>query len=184
MTERIHPTPESLPHHESDRTGSEKLEGREQIGKKHEHLENIDEIRRTAETQSLKAEEVIVGRQEKEADASRPYVDRQLKVMAYNRLLIRARKQLNPLERPLSRFMHQPVVENISEAAAKTVGRPSGILGGGIAALTGTAAYYYIAKHYGYEYNYFVFIFLLAAGFISGLLTELLLKTLRRRRRV
>lgn len=183
MSEKINHAPEALPRHsETETTKHENAASHEQANKKHEHLEKIDEIRRTAEAQSLKAGELEVDSQEKATDSPRPYVDRQLKTMAYSRLLIRARKQLNPLERPLSRLIHQPIVDNISEAAAKSIGRPSAILGGGIAALVGTAAYYYMAKHYGYEYSYFVFIALLAAGFLSGLLTELLLKTLRRSR--
>jgi hypothetical protein len=104
---------------------------------------------------------------------------RELKEMAYQRLLTRARRHMSPYSRVMSRVIHQPVVDSISEVTAKTVGRPSGILGGGLVALAGTSAYYYIAKHYGYNYNSFVFLLLLVIGFMLGWTIELVYKSFK-----
>lgn len=181
MSEKYTPAPEARPSDSSpEASPSERSHRPEHTKPDNELLKNIDRIRQDAERQSVKAETVMSGAQEKDPPAaSRPYVDKQLKNMAYSRLLNRARKQLNPLEKPLSKFMHQPVVDAISETAAKSIGRPSGLLGGGTVALVGTSIYYYIAKHYGYEYNFFVFIFLMAAGFAAGWSAELLFKLRR-----
>lgn len=181
MPEKYTPTHETQPSVASPEVyPSENQPNSEQAKPDNELLKNIDHIRQTAERQSVKAETVMPDAQEKDSPStSRPYVDKQLKNMAYNRLLNRARKQLNPLEKPLSKFMHQPVVDAISETAAKSIGRPSGLLGGGLLALVGTSIYYYITKHYGYDYNFFVFIFLLGVGFIAGWLAELLFKLRR-----
>jgi hypothetical protein len=61
-----------------------------------------------------------------------------------------------------------------SEAAGRTVSRPSGLLGGGLVAFLGTTGYLYLARHIGFTYNYLVFLLLLAGGFILGVSLELL----------
>jgi hypothetical protein len=99
--------------------------------------------------------------------------NRELKEMAYSRSLNRARKQLSPAGRTFSKFIHQPAVNAASEALGRTVGRPSGIFGGGLLALVGTSGYYYLTKHYGYTYNYFIFVLLLGFGFLLGWTLEL-----------
>lgn len=150
---------------------------------KHEPAQKIEDIRKLAHKEALEAKQVKLEQSESNLpDSGQAYVNKELKTMAYLRLLNRARKQLNPLQRPLSKFMHQRLVESVSETASKTVGRPSGILGGGVIALAGTSAYYYVTKHYGYDYNFFVFLLLLGAGFVAGWTTELLFKLLRGRR--
>lgn len=185
MSERFPTKPEAhFPEAEAPKSRQEELGSPEQPSGEHEHQRNIEQVRRTAEEQSLKAEEIkLEDKSESSRPSPQPYVDKQLKTMAYDRLLNRARKQLNPLEKPLSKLMHQPIVDKLSETTAQTVGRPSGILGGGLLALIGTAAYYYICRHYGYSYNYFVFIFLLSLGFFAGWLSEVLLKILRKKRK-
>jgi hypothetical protein len=111
------------------------------------------------------------------------YVNRELKEMAYTRVLNRTRKQLPAPARAFSKVIHQPVVNAVSEGLGKSVGRPSGIFGGGLIALIGTAAYYYLTKHYGYTYNYFVFVMLLVLGFLAGWCGELAWKLGRTTRR-
>ncbi|MDB5175888.1 MAG: hypothetical protein JWM81_746 [Candidatus Saccharibacteria bacterium] len=74
----------------------------------------------------------------------------------------------------VSSALHNPIVSTVSDAAGKTVSRPSGLAGGGLMALLGTSGYLYMAKHYGFSYNYFVFLALFVAGFGVGLVIELL----------
>jgi uncharacterized membrane protein YraQ (UPF0718 family) len=59
---------------------------------------------------------------------------------------------------------------------AKSVGRPSGIIGGGLMALIGTSIYYYLSRHYGYSYNSFVFLLLMLVGFVLGWSIEVTIK--------
>lgn len=83
--------------------------------------------------------------------------------------------------RTLSKVIHQPAVRATSEVAAKTVSRPSGLLGGGIAAFIGGSAYLYLAYHIGFVYQPTVFLALTLAGFIVGLSLELLVRLVTRR---
>ena len=86
-------------------------------------------------------------------------------------------------DRALSKVIHQPAVRATSEVAAKTVSRPSGLLGGGIAGLVGGSVYLYLAYHIGFVYQPTVFLALTLAGFIVGLTLELLIRLVARPRR-
>lgn len=116
--------------------------------------------------------------------AARPSRDHQKATL--QRELRAIRRKLPRSEQMLSRIVHQPVVRVVSQAAGATISRPSGMLGGGLVALIGTSGYLYLAKHLGFSYNYFVFLALFAAGFVVGLILELLVFlvfTARRRAR-
>jgi hypothetical protein len=138
---------------------------------KNEARKALDEISRN-ETQLDPLE-----RLEAAEKASQPvtptHINRELKAITLRRELSMIRRKLNKPEQALSRVIHQPVVRVASEAAAKTIRRPSGMLGGGLVALLGTSSYLYLAKHMGFEYNYLVFLVLFAGGFLLGLVLEL-----------
>lgn len=97
----------------------------------------------------------------------------QLKNDAYKRTLTKVRSHLSAPERTLSRAIHQPAVEAISEGISKTIGRPYALLFGGIATLLGTIVVLYFAKHTGFRYNYTIFFLLFIGGFFVGLFAEL-----------
>lgn len=168
-------TPEHHRELESERLMAPDLEK-----SRHKPAENIDAIRHRAQSEALQTQEVQIDKTDENPAARQAYVNRELKNMAYARLLNRARKQMGPLQKSFSKFTHQPAVDSVSEAVASTLGRPSGLLGAGLLGSAGTAAYYYIAKHYGYDYNYFIFIALLGVGLVAGWTVEILLKTLRK----
>lgn len=85
------------------------------------------------------------------------------------------RKESAPI-RALSRLIHQPVVRVGSEAAGKSISRPSGLLGGGIVAFLGTSVYLYLAYHIGFTYQPTVFLVLLVIGFAAGIAIEFILR--------
>ena len=151
---------------------------------KHEHAEKLEEIRSTIEQKAVSSEEL--SKEHAEQAPSRPehtmHVNRELKSMAYKRTLARARRQLPAPSRALSKVIHQPTIEAVSEFAGKTVVRPSGVLAGGIAAFIGSSLFLWIARHYGYEYNFLLFALLFVGGFFIGLLVELLMRLNLRRR--
>ena len=82
----------------------------------------------------------------------------------------------------MSRIIHQPAIDAASEATAKTIARPSGILGGGICAFAGSLFFLYFAKHDGFHYNYLLFLVFFIGGFAIGLLFEVLVWALYARR--
>lgn len=119
---------------------------------------------------------------ERSIQSQRPlYVNQELKNLAYYRTLRRTRKQLSFADRQLSRLIHYRAVDRLSELGGKTVARPSALLGSGLAGLVGGGGYYWLAKNYGYEYRFSLFLILLAGGLAAGLGVELLGKLLRRR---
>lgn len=117
----------------------------------------------------------------KTAEAQYPDT-KQIKNTAYSKLIATARQQLKPSEQILSKVIHQPLIEKISDISANTVARPSGIIGGSSGALIGSLIVLFNAKRYGFYYNFLIFVYLLAAGFLAGLLVELVLNFLRKHR--
>jgi hypothetical protein len=103
------------------------------------------------------------------------------KQYAAKRQLKAIQKQLPATEVPLSHLIHQKTVKAVSEAAAKTVSRPSGLLGGGIMAFIGSAGYLVFSKHIGAPYNSGMFILLFVVGFMVGLGLELILRSFHKR---
>lgn len=104
-----------------------------------------------------------------------------LKSEAYHQLLSQAQRKLSKRSRMLSKFIHRPAIETASEIGSKTAARPSGLLGGGIGAFLGSCVLLYTSKTYGFEYNFSLFIILFCAGFIAGLVTEVLVRTFKKR---
>ncbi len=174
MAEKLH---HSTEHHQHSPEHHVKTPELTKEQSRHTQQERIDEIRHTATEQAKQASDVRLD-EPTDHDTPQHYVTAELKDMAYQRAITRVRRQLSPVARNFSKVIHQPAVDALSEATAKTIGRPSGILGGGILALAGTTIYYYIAKHYGYEYNFGIFLLLLAAGFAVGWLAEFLVRTM------
>jgi hypothetical protein len=83
------------------------------------------------------------------------------------------RQNLSPPERRYSKIIHNPIISNVSEFTAKTLARPYAILCGGLTALIGSAIYLYFNRQFGFQYNFFVPIFLFAGGLGVGLLVEI-----------
>jgi len=111
------------------------------------------------------------------------HINLDLKKATLQRELTQIRRHLSAPQRTLSKVIHQPVVRVVSEAAGKTVSRPSGLLGGSIMAFVGTSGYFFLAANQGFKYNYVVFLALFLGGFALGLIIELLVWTATRSRR-
>lgn len=148
---------------------------------RHEHKELLETIQSSIDKHAESKNEIIGKHLDKDKahEPSSVFINKELRELAYKRSLVRIRKKLSLGEKTLSSFIHQPVVEKVSEFGAKTIGRPSAVMGSSILAFIGGTTYFFITKHYGYEYNFFVFIALLAAGFVLGLLLELIMRLVR-----
>jgi hypothetical protein len=153
----------------------------EQLRHKQEQTEHLEHARGDIEHEAQSTEQIAekLAARESQPRHNEAHANRELKEMAYQRLLTRARRHMRPYSRTMSHIIHQPIVDTVSEVSAKTIGRPSGLLGGGFIALLGTSAYYYITRHYGYSYNPFVFLALMACGFVLGWMLEIAYKSLR-----
>jgi hypothetical protein len=109
------------------------------------------------------------------------YIDKTVKKLRMKQSLSQVQRELTPMERGLSKLIHQPAVRAVSEVGAKTVSRPSGLLGGGLLAFLGSSTYLFMTKYIGFRYNYLVFLLLFVGGFVLGLVLELLVRLVRPR---
>ncbi len=114
------------------------------------------------------------------SNGDQAFVDQELKNMAYSRLIKNTQRQLSSPDQVMSKIIHQPVLEATSEFLGKTIARPSALIGAGFLSLAGSLAYFLLAQHYGYNYNFSVFLVLTVAGFLLGLILEVVWKVLRR----
>lgn len=96
-----------------------------------------------------------------------------LKTTAYERTLLNVQQRLPKPARVFSKIAHNKTVETISNVGAKTVARPSGLLGGSTLAFVGSLVLLYYSKHYGFTYNYAFFFMLFVGGFAVGAIIEL-----------
>lgn len=178
MKEKFHDQSESghehLPDaHETVEARNESLSLNSEAVEVHNH--NIDKLQESIHETALSTDEITIEQHDHSASKTQPVlgIQRELKSDAYNKTIRKVRSNLAPFERSFSKLIHHKALEPISEVGSKTVARPSGILGGGIVALIGSAVVLYMAKRYGFQYNLSIFFILLGAGFFTGLLAEL-----------
>lgn len=141
-------------------------------------LQQLEQARSSVEAHIISNENPLKRLEAEESDkaaaAAPSFINKELKDITLKRELKQLQRHLPASQRALSKVVHQPVIRALSEASAKTLSRPSGLLGGGLTAFVGTSAYLYFAKHIGLRYNYSVFLVLFLGGFLLGLGLELI----------
>lgn len=143
---------------------------------------HVESLAKAAESQAVSGKELNVGDKQGESSSQTFGVHKQLKTDAYKRTIKKVQTKLPAPERVMSKVIHQPAVDAVSNVTAKTIARPSGFFGGSLFAFLGSAAFLYMAKFYGFSYNYAVLFMLFVGGFVLGLLVELLWRAIFRRR--
>lgn len=109
------------------------------------------------------------------------YSTKKEKDSTYKHTMDDLQEALRPTQRIFSKLIHSPTVENASEVAGKTLGRPSLLLGGFLTTTVGTFIIYSVAKRNGYTVDsHFIVLALFIAGAVCGLLFELLTTSLRK----
>lgn len=119
---------------------------------------------------------------DQDKDLALPGMQQSIKNNAYRRELNKIQSKLPPSSRKFSKVIHNKTVESISNIGAQTAARPSGLLGGSIFAFSGSLIVYYMARHYGFRYNYLMLFLLFIFGFLVGCILELLVWSLFTRR--
>lgn len=149
---------------------------------RHEHKDRLDKILKTIEQEAKQSKDIKVEKNfETDNTSADSWTNSNISQRALKQNLLKIQKNLPAQDKPFSKFVHQPIVEAISEAASKTIARPSGLLFGGATALAANIIVLAVCKYYGYEYNYLVGILSFGIGFVGGLLLELAYKVLLRR---
>jgi hypothetical protein len=179
----------TVPHYEHEHTHEQKEHEKrieKHLQREADHTDRIAEqaaeLQHEAEAKAQSAEDVRrqIQSEQRPIHHQPALASAELKKLAGERTLTSIRKHLSVPERTMSKIVHQPVVEGLSEVGSKTVARPSGILVGGILASLGNAVVLYICRHYGYTYNFFLFAIFFAGGFALGLLIELMWRLIHR----
>lgn len=177
---------EHAPQHEQHEkfVAKEETEPRREAAPEHQprheqKLESVDKLVQHAKQEAVVGKELISHEKGRPAPSDH-YVTKELKEQTWNRGITHIRKQLSAPSRAFSKVIHQPVVDSVSRASEKTVARPSGLLTGAICAFIGSSAFLWIARHYGFTYNYFLFVLFFAGGFIVGLIIEALMAVFRK----
>lgn len=183
MSERLKSTPENKT--EVLDVSAEAERNLERIKSKAEteaqpEAKEIQSLHEQTKEKAISGKEVTIGEKEStHNDTPLHGTYRELKNASYERSLKRIQSKLPSAQRSFSRLIHKPVVEAVSEPLAKTVARPSGILGGGLFALIGNSWLLYLSKSYGFAYNFFTFFVLIAIGFALGIAAELIIRFIK-----
>lgn len=115
------------------------------------------------------------------ADKKREPLNRGVKKQQYKATMRRVESKLPKYQRTFSKVIHNPTVDAVSNVAAKTVARPSGLAGGAIMAFAGLTLLYFNAINIGFEYNAgSAFLFFVSIGWLSGILIEYIFNALKR----
>ena len=91
---------------------------------------------------------------------------------AYKATITRVQAELPAGKRAFSKVIHNPVVEQTSEALGNTIARPNAILAGSVMAFVLVLIVFLVANHFGYALSGFETIGAFVAGWIIGLLFD------------
>ncbi|HEX3082867.1 MAG TPA: hypothetical protein VHQ86_06520 [Candidatus Saccharimonadia bacterium] len=156
------------------RENAEHGEGTEHAEKRAEHARKIIE-RQEPEPEQAAAEETA---HKPSPGVKIPFINHHLN---YKQTLGSIQRQLTPVSRNFSKFIHTPAVEKVSEALENTVARPSVMVGTIWTALIVGSIFYLIAYHYGYALSGSELLFSFVIGALFGLVIEGVIHLLRRR---
>lgn len=186
MSEKL---PVTTPERSETRESRDKHTERENLKKLQERAENASEtskdeltaIKQSIEKAAISGKEYAVTEREHRPAQHSYGSTKELKQQAYKRTIKKAQSRLRGTEKRFSKIIHNASVEKASEAAAKTVARPSGFLFGSVSAFICSVIVLYISKRSGFTYNYLLFVVVFAAGYCLGLIAELTSRLFRKR---
>lgn len=90
----------------------------------------------------------------------------------FERTMTGIRKDMTPASRTLSKVIHNPTVDKISNVVGNTVARPNLILAGALGTLVVCTVIYLVAKFYGYKLSGSEAIVTFALGWMVGAIVE------------
>lgn len=154
---------------------------REAAEKAEAKTDSIEAIQERIEKAAKSKEDIKVNAAETAANDSTLRAGAQLKGAAFRQRMKEIQRKETPAQRTFSKFIHQPAVESVSNAAEGTIARPSGLLFGGLFSVVSSIVILYICKHYGYEYNFLIGIVFFVGGFFLGLIIEGIWRIFRRK---
>lgn len=155
----------------------------------HEAAKNQQEQLKTAQRESLEQTDSSVEiKAQLEQHGNPDIIEHQaaasssLKDITYSRSLRTIQARLSKPDKAMSKLMHTPAIDFVSQGLSKSVGRQYGLLGAGLAGFVGSSLLLWAAHTYGFEYSYFSVFGLFAIGYLLGILIEIGLKLKKIRR--
>lgn len=161
-----------------DRLGEKLAEQAEKESTEHDRSKETKEAGKQAEKLALSTKEQLSDSGE-EKPKKQP-ITRGHKKQTYRATMKRVESKLPSYQRLFSKVINNDSVDKASAVAGRTVARPSGVLGGSIAAFIGLAAVTYYASQLGFEVSPALFVVLLAIGWTTGLVSELIYKSIKK----
>lgn len=190
MTEHVSHGPERMrnpnkvEHQHSPETSPSKRAEKREAEQAPDVKESLDSIRSHVTQEAVSGKDVVIDTSSEQNNGSsdQPLVYSELRKDMLDRTLVHIRKKLPVASRQLSKVVHAKPVEFVSEVGEKTVARPVGLLGGGLSALVGSGFALYMARHYGYRYNFLLFVLLFVAGYALSTIVEMIFMAVHRLR--
>lgn len=159
-------------------TKAEIEKGEKDIAKKGEQAEKkIAAEREKRELDLAKAQEKAKrekGEKRDEDVKSPSQYTKKEKKQAYRQQIKKVQAQLPKGARTFSKIVHNPVVETVSDATAKTIFRPSALIGGSVTGIVFGLVIYLVARYYGYPIPAMTLVLILIVGAILGVIVELI----------
>lgn len=125
--------------------------------------------------------ESTASKQETESRGS-PTLTKKGLQQSFNKTMSQTQTHMSAPARIFSKVIHMPAVEKVSDIVGSTVARPDAILSGSIFAFAVTLVIYAIAKYVGFEITGTVAMASFVAGWLVGILFDMLHGLFRGRR--
>ncbi len=153
----------------------------------HERHENPEEEKydtdkaRSEALKEAKEKQHYTDQEKHEKAHKQPYISpRDSMDKSFAKTMSRVRDDMPLPQRVFSKIIHAPLVEKTSDALGSTVARPDAILSGSICAFVSTTVLYFTARHYGFSLSGSETIATFAAGWLVGILFDMLRGLIRR----
>ncbi len=162
-------------------SSAEIAKGEKDLSEKRKQAEKKLAEQREKEEQEKQAEKTKPEKHDAEPKAKDPNSYSKLeRKQAYRKEIKKVQAQLPSGARRFSKIVHNPVVEKVSDVSAKTVFRPSALVGGSLAGLVVGSIFYFLAKTNGYTFPALTIVALLILGALVGVVLEFIYKKLLR----
>jgi hypothetical protein len=93
--------------------------------------------------------------------------------LGFTKTMDRTRSNMSFAQKTFSKVIHNPAIEKTSDIIGSTVARPDAVLSGSLFAFILTTALYFIAKYYGFSLSGSETILAFVAGWLLGILFDL-----------
>ena len=185
MSEKQPRLPENTPNFEQPKATREQLNKAAELLRSRaekeatssERKEATREAHKKAEKEAISGKEHVSSSEKKQQHQP---IHRNHKKQTYKATMQRVEAKLPAYQRIFSQVINNNTVDAISHVAARTVARPSALLGGGVVAFLALIAITYYANSIGFEVSTGSFVVFVFVGWGLGLTIEALIKLLRR----